>query len=1412
MSNLGDNNNIIGEPFSFSYRLPKTIEDCHNIIREQNIALKHCLNKIDELTTQTIEPDEFRSDKIGFCNYTHLGYLTLNLDGIIIELNDRVAQVLGKTRHELTGARFDNFLVEYSFGIFQVFVKELFVSNAKKRTRIGLKRGCNEEYRIFIEGEVLSENICLINVVDISERNHEFDWVKCQDWYFHSLLMSMNVGIGIVDKNEVFLFTNPEAESIFGVEPGKLVGCSLIEFLPPSQLEIVKKETENRSNGKRTQYDLDINIKGGIIKTITVSGTPYYDRNGEYQGTLGSFIDITRQKNYEREIQRRLNLEYIVSEISSDFVHLKKGNQDFIVNNALRKIGNFVGVDRSYIFLFTEDRLYSNITYEWCREGIIQQIQNLLQIPVNDFPWWRDKLKKFETICVPIVDNLPDDALTERELLEKLNVKSILTIPLSMSGTIIGFLGFDSIVNPKDWQQEDMLLLTTVGEIIGNGFERLKHEEDLIRINSLLELKVKKRNADLIKLHELYRAIIDNVELMVISTDKNGLIKSINPFAERKLGYTADEVVEKYTPFYFHDHDEMSKYFSKEKMKAFDYLITFDQEELLYTKWNELTLVAKNGTKINALLTINKLKDDAGEVFGFVGVATDITSQKTAEREQIKITQNLTKLIQNLHSGILFEDENRRVYMVNQAFCDLAGIEFLPEALIGMECTELSESCKHLFADFESYMNKLDLIISKCETVSGEELYLNDGRVYGLDFIPILYEGDRLGYIWQIRDITSFKRNEKYAILQRDLGFNLAKTSTIDQALNEVIQTVSDIEGVDLVGIYLFNLHSETLELYSELGFSPNLIEKNRIYTKESILYKTVQKGRAVYKFYDERGETSDILLSGFKNLGIIPINHEGNVIGSLHVGTKWVEGLSYTSKLLLEAICAQIGGTLARIHMGMAFRLSQNNFHLMFDTIDDFVFILNTEGKIIKTNPVVEHRLGFTRDEIQKLSILDIFPQPQIKKAEFVISERLAGGVNPFLISVCKKNGEIIPVETKIVVGKWDGNDALYGISRDITERVEAEESLRKSEARWHFALEGSGDGVWDFNLKTNEVFYSLRWKTMLGYADNEIENKYNEWERRVHPEDLPACYTALQKYIKGETDIYTTEHRILCKDGKYKWILARGKVVERNDSGEPIRIIGTHTDITPRKQFEKELVKTIEKERELNELKSLFLSTASHEFRTPLASILMLCETLITYQDKMSASQISARLSKVRDHVLQLTNIVNDVLQLSSIQEGKVEFNPRQLDIVALCRNIVESFNSTIITKGQIKFSTKPNNLYCNIDHRLMFQSVSNLLSNAIKYTGDKPEISLELNVGKDEWTIIVTDNGIGIPLADQKHLFKPFFRASNVSTIQGNGLGLNIVYESVRMHGGNVSFTSEQSKGTIFTLHFPLGLILE
>ncbi|BAQ63680.1 PAS domain S-box protein [Geminocystis sp. NIES-3709] len=142
---------------------------------------------------------------------------------------------------------------------------------------------------------------------------------------------------------------------------------------------------------------------------------------------------------------------------------------------------------------------------------------------------------------------------------------------------------------------------------------------------------------------------------------------------------------------------------------------------------------------------------------------------------------------------------------------------------------------------------------------------------------------------------------------------------------------------------------------------------------------------------------------------------------------------------------------------------------------------------------------------------------------------------------------------------------------------------TLQESEARWQLAVEGSGDGTWDWNPQTNQVHFSRQWKLMLGYDDDEIGDRIEEWSDRVHPDDIASCYEDIAKYLRGETTIYQNEHRMLCKDGTYKWILDRGQVIERDDKGQPLRFIGTHSDIHNRIQTELELKDSERKYREL-------------------------------------------------------------------------------------------------------------------------------------------------------------------------------------------------------------------------------------
>ena len=387
-----------------------------------------------------------------------------------------------------------------------------------------------------------------------------------------------------------------------------------------------------------------------------------------------------------------------------------------------------------------------------------------------------------------------------------------------------------------------------------------------------------------------------------------------------------------------------------------------------------------------------------------------------------------------------------------------------------------------------------------------------------------------------------------------------------------------------------------------------------------------------------------------------------------------------------------------------------------------------------------------------------------------------------------------------------------FIAIKFDITEKKEMENALRESEERWQFALEGSGDGVWDWDVESNIIYVSPQWKRMLGYDSDELIQNFNDVENLIHPDDREKNIQSIEKYFRGENALYVNEHRVLCKDGAYKWVLVRGKILNRDKANNPLRIIGTQADITNRKKFEEQLLSNLEKEKELNDLKSRFVSTASHEFRTPLASILLISDVLISYWEKYEKTLIESKLKTIKERVLFLTDIVDNVLQVSKIQEGKIEFKPEEIDLVDFCKSSIDSFNVNESLKNKIQFSSKYKSLTAIIDLRLMNQILDNLISNAIKYTPENPHIIITLRKENEEVIISVEDNGIGIPEEDRKHIFDAFYRAANAKNFQGNGLGLNIIKESLINQGGDITFSSITGKGTTFKVHLPVNKFIK
>jgi PAS domain S-box-containing protein len=256
----------------------------------------------------------------------------------------------------------------------------------------------------------------------------------------------------------------------------------------------------------------------------------------------------------------------------------------------------------------------------------------------------------------------------------------------------------------------------------------------------------------------------------------------------------------------------------------------------------------------------------------------------------------------------------------------------------------------------------------------------------------------------------------------------------------------------------------------------------------------------------------------------------------------------------------------------------SETRYRQVVEQQTDFILRSEPDTTITFANESLCFALGCTLEQILGQKWLDFADPNDLQSTLYKLS--VLRPENPTFRTANRDrrgNGQIGWTEW-INQGIFDDQGQLIeiqSVGRDITDLKKVELALRESDARWQLAVEGAGDGTWDWNPQTNEVHFSKQWKAMLGYEESEISNHLDEWVSRVHPEDLGPCYEDIAKYLRGETKIYQNEHRMLCKNGTYKWILDRGQVIERNAKGEPIRFIGTHSDISDRKITQLELQK---------------------------------------------------------------------------------------------------------------------------------------------------------------------------------------------------------------------------------------------
>lgn len=391
----------------------------------------------------------------------------------------------------------------------------------------------------------------------------------------------------------------------------------------------------------------------------------------------------------------------------------------------------------------------------------------------------------------------------------------------------------------------------------------------------------------------------------------------------------------------------------------------------------------------------------------------------------------------------------------------------------------------------------------------------------------------------------------------------------------------------------------------------------------------------------------------------------------------------------------------------------------------------------------------------------------------------------------------------------------------RDITESKQAQLALQESEQRFRQLAENINEVFWMVTPEDRNIIYvSPAYDQIWGRSREVLYHNPMSWIEAIYPEDRDRVRAAIKLQSQHiETNGYCElEYRIVRPDGEIRWIYDRGFGIP-DQNGVLYRFVGIAEDITGRKLTEFEACNALIKERELNDLKSRFVSMTSHEFRTPLTTIQSSTELLERYYLSNDPRPLR-HLVRIQKAVAQMTQMLDDILIIGETESGKLDFNPVSLDLVAFCRHLAEELQpseQTIIFNYHNTYPnpsqnaepgqfTQLNNCLPLFDEKLLRRILNNLLVNALKYSPPNSIIKFELHCLNNTAIFQIKDQGIGIPPEDQARLFEPFHRATNVGTIQGTGLGLAIVKQCVDLHRGEITVDSVPGN-TTFTVKLPL-----
>lgn len=575
-------------------------------------------------------------------------------------------------------------------------------------------------------------------------------------------------------------------------------------------------------------------------------------------------------------------------------------------------------------------------------------------------------------------------------------------------------------------------------------------------------------------------------------------------------------------------------------------------------------------------------------------------------------------------------------------------------------------------------------------------------------------------------------------------------------------------------------------------------------------------------------------------------------------------EELNYRTKLtvaivLLLFLIAVIAVAVVHYYISMShikvllakqeeINIAYEEFKTTLYSIGDAVITTDTKAHVKQMNSVAEKLTGWKEYEAVGRPIQEVFKIINEKTrytvdnpVEKVLREGIVVGLANHTLLVSKDGSEKPIADSGAPIKEKNG--VVIGVVlvfRDQTEEYKIQQQIEENEKKFRLIFDTSPDAISISKLSTGElVELNEGFCNLSGYCYNEVIGKTSlELGLYSNPSDRELIINKiknenkvdnLQVVFKRKNGSYLTcfmSVRILVRNSEKYLLSVNRDVTEMIKNAREIERYKNHLEvivdertqqlneanrklseeIKKEKEVEAQLEANLTKEKELNQLKSRFISTTSHEFRTPLTTVLSSAELILRNIGKINDDKILAYVNRIKNSVAYLTKLMDDIITLNKADSGNLKNQPSKINLKELCEEALETAQMFSTNRHTADFLYLPTQEEYILDGKLMRFIISNLLVNAFKYSPNGGKVILEVNANENELVIKISDEGIGIPEEEKSHLFEPFYRSSNSVDIQGTGLGLSIVKKSVELQNGKISFESKIDIGTSFTITLP------